>query len=207
MSRHALRLFFLSLVLLAASCAPKRVTMPSYEGRAFHDVLAEKSGISGIDTRFAILFERKGSEIKGDAALDISKSGDLSLRIYSLGFLAMELTSRNGRVKSDPPLDRRKKVILTRGLRDCLFWWDMKEYVLQEENGYYLLKNAERELWIDKKTFLPSRQTVRFEDGRELKIFYSDPANDGDNWYPSKIRIEMSRYAVTLTIKKMTFKS
>jgi hypothetical protein len=207
MSRRVYKLFFLSLILLVASCAPKRVAMPSYEGRAFSDVLSEKSGISGIDTRFGILFEKNGSEIKGDAALDIAKSGDLSLRVYSLGFLAMELTSRGGRVKSDPPLDRKKKIILTRGLRDCLFWWDMKEYAFREENGHYLLKNADRELWIDKKTFLPSRQTIRFGDGKELNIYYSEPANDGDVWYQSKIRIELSKYAVTLTIKKMTFKS
>jgi hypothetical protein len=207
MSRRVSRLFFLSLILLAASCAPKRVAMPSYEGRAFSEVLSEKSGISGIDTRFGILFEKSGSEIKGDAALDIAKSGDLSLRVYSLGFLAMELTSRGGRVKSDPPLDRKKKIILTRGLRDCLFWWDMKEYAFREEDGHYLLKNADRELWIDKKTFLPSRQTIRFGDGKVLNIYYSEPANDGDVWYQSKIRIELSKYAVTLTIKKMTFKS
>jgi hypothetical protein len=207
MSRHASRLFFLSLALFLAACAPKRIEMPSYEGRAFSDVLAERSGISGIDAKLAILFERNGSEIRGDAALDISRSGDLSLRVYSLGFLAMELTSRDGRVKSDPPLDRGKKLILTEGLRDCLFWWDVKGYVFSDENGYYLLRNSDREIWIDKKTFLPSRQTVRFKDGKVLNISYSEPANDNDIWYQSKIRIELSRYAVTLTIKRMTFKS
>ncbi len=207
MSRHASKLFFLSLVFFLAACAPKRMAMPSYEGRAFSDVLAERRGISGIDAKLAILFEKNGSEIRGDAALDISRSGDLSLRVYSLGFLAMELTSRDGRVKSDPPLDSGKKLILTEGLRDCLFWWDMKDYVFSEENGYYLLKSPDRELWIDKKTFLPNRQTMRFEDGKVLNIYYSEPANDDDIWYQSKIRIELSRYAVTLTIKKMTFKS
>jgi hypothetical protein len=207
MLKHASKLFWVSLVLLVAACAPKKIAMPSYEGRAFKEVLSEKSGISAIEAKFAVLFEKKGSEIKGDAALDIEKSGDLSLRVYSLGFLAMELTSRGGRVKSDPVLDRGKRLILTRGLRDCLFWWDMKDYDFSEENGQYVMRNSDRELWIDKKTFLPSRQTIRFEDGKELKIYYSEPAGENDVWYQSKIRIELSRYAVTLTIKKMTFKS
>ncbi len=207
MLKRVYGLFFLSIVFLLAGCAPKKVVMPSYEGRAFSDVLAEKSGVASIDAKFAILFERNGSEIRGDAALDISRSGDLSLRVYSLGFLAMEMTSRDGLVKSDPPLDKGKKLILTEGLRDCLFWWDMDDYVFSEGPGYYVLKNADRELWIDKKTFLPSRQTIRFGDGRELKVYYSEPANDNDIWYQSKIRIELSRYAVTLTIKKMTYKS
>lgn len=207
MSKHVLKLFFVSLAFLAASCAPKRVAMPSYEGRAFGDLLSEKSGISAMDAKIAILFEKNGSEIKGDAALDIAKSGDLSLRVYSLGFLTMELTSKNGRVKSEPLLDRGKKAILTQGLRDCLFWWDIKDYLFSDEDGYYILKNSEREIWIDKKTFLPHRQTIRFEDGRVLRVSYSDPANDGDNWYQSKIRIELSKYAVVLTIRKLTFKS
>ncbi|MDA8432350.1 MAG: hypothetical protein M0Z60_05225 [Nitrospiraceae bacterium] len=207
MSKHVLKLFFVSLIFLAASCAPKRIAVPSFEGRAFNDLLSEKSGISSIDAKVAILFEKNGSEIRGDAALDVAKTGDISLRVYSLGFLAMEITSRNGRVKSDPVLDRGKKAILTRGLRDCLFWWDIKDYLISDEGGYYILKNPEREIWIDKKTFLPDRQTIRFEDGRVLYVFYSEPANDGDSWYQSKIRIELSKYAVTLTIKKMAFKS
>lgn len=208
--RHALKLFLISAAVISASCAAgkiEKIEMPSYEGRAFSEVLSERNGIHDIETKFAVLFEKKDSEIKGDAALDISRSGDMSLRVYSLGFLAMELTSRDGHVKSTPALDSGKKLILTRGLRDCLFWWDIKDFNLIEENGYYVLESPDREIWIDKRTFLPVRQNIYFEDGRVLNVHYDNPAKGNDFWYQSKIRIEYLRYTVSFTIKDMTFKS
>src|SRR5512135_255238 len=165
MSRRALNLFLISMILLSTACAAGKIEkreLPSYEGRAFREVLSERNGIRDIETKFSVLFEKNDSEIRGDAALDISQSGDMSLRVYSLGFLAMQLTSRDGLVKSTPALDRGKKLILTRGLRDCLFWWDVEGFSLYEEDDRYLLKGPDRELWIDKKTFLPARQNIYF---------------------------------------------
>lgn len=210
MSRHALKLFLISMVLLSTACAARKIEkieLPSYEGRAVREVLSERNGIRDIETRFAVLFEKKDSETRGDAALDISQMGDMSLRVYSLGFLAMELTSRDGLVKSTPSLDRDRKLILTRGLRDCLFWWDIRDFSLIEENGYYVLESPDRKIWIDKKTFLPARQNIYFEDGKVLNVYYDNPAKENDVWYQSKIRIEFLQYAVTFTIKQMSFKS
>jgi hypothetical protein len=210
MSRHALNLFLISMVLLSTACAARKIgkeELPSYEGRAIREVLSERNGIRDIEVKFAVLFEKKDSEIRGDAALDISRSGDMSLRVYSLGFLAMELSSRDGVVKSTPVLDSGKKLILTRGLRDCLFWWDMEGSSLYEENDRYLLAGPDRELWIDKKTFLPSRQNIYFDDGGVLKVYYEEPTKENDVWYQSKIRIEFLQYAVTFTVKHMSFKS
>lgn len=210
MSKHAIKLFLISIMLLSASCAGVRIEkkeIPSYEGKSFSEVLSEKGGIHAIETKFAVLFEKKDSEIRGDAALDISRSGDMSLRVYSLGFLAMELTSKDGVIKSAPALDRVKKLILTRGLRDCLFWWDMNGSSLYEEKDRYLLEGPDREVWIDKKTFLPARQNIYFEDGKVLNVHYDNPIKENDIWYQSKIRIEFLQYSVTLTIKHMSYKT
>ena len=210
MSRHAVRLFLISIVLLTTACAAGKIgkrEAPSYEGKAFGEVLSERNGIHDIETKFAVLFEKKDSEIRGDAALDISRSGDMSLRVYSLGFLAMELTSKDGVIKSNPILDRGKKLILTRGLRDCLYWWDSEDLSLSEGNEHYMLTGQDRELWIDKKTFLPYRQNIYFEDGKVLKVYYDSPAEEDGFWYQSRIRIEFLQYSVTFTIKHMAFKS
>ncbi|SPQ01329.1 exported hypothetical protein [Candidatus Sulfobium mesophilum] len=210
MLRNAARLFLISVVVFVSACAGSKIEpeeMPSYEGRAFSEIVSEKKGIKDIETKFAILFEKKDSEVRGDAALEISRSGDMSLRVYSLGFLAMELTSRDGQVRATPALDRGKKLILTRGLRDCLFWWDMEEFSLFEEDGHYLLRGPDRELWIDKKTFLPARQNIYFEDGKVLNVYYGSPTKEDDVWYQSKIRIEYLQYSVTFTVKHMSFKS
>lgn len=181
--------------------------MPSYEGQDFSSLLASRSRVSDIETRFSIVFEKNDSEIRGDGALDISRGGDMSLRIYSLGFLAMELTSADGVVKSSPHLDRNKTVILTQGLRDCLFWWDVPNYRLEEDAENFVLKNSERELWISKKSFLPVKQRLYLADGRVLRVSYDQPTFENGEWYQSRIRIELARYAVVMNIKNMLYKS
>lgn len=207
MLKNVLRLFFLSIILVLGACAPKRVELPSYEGKDLREVMAGMRGVSEIETTFSITFEKNDTEIRGDAALNIAPSGDMSLRVYSLGFLAMELTSKEGNVKSTPQLDRNKKIVLTRGLRDCLFWWDMRDFSMKEEKDDYLLGSFDRELWIDKQTFLPKKQKIYFDDGKALTIYYDNPARVNDTWYQSKIRIELLHYSVTLIVKNISFKS
>lgn len=181
--------------------------MPSFEGKDVREVLSELSMINQIETTFSIVFEKTDAEMTGDGALTISRNGDLDLRVYSLGFLAMELSSRNGRVKSNPLLDRYKKIILTQGLKHSLFWWDTRDHVITEENDGYRLASLERDVWISKQTLLPQKQKIYFSDGRELLVYYDHPSKEQNVWYQSRMRIEFSRYAVTLVVKKMAFSS
>jgi hypothetical protein len=199
------RLFLLSTILLLFSCAAPRVEMPVYEDVDVRHALHSKNSISAIEAAFSITLEKDDMEIKGDGALNISRNGNLNLRVYSSGFLALELISENGIIKSVPVIDRNKGIIFTYGLRDCLFWWDIKDFEIDEKEGVYLLKNLSRRLWIDRKTMFPIRQTVFLEDGSELNIHYGNPEKTGDIWYPSKIKIDLSKYSVTLKIKEISF--
>lgn len=207
MWKNVLKLFLVSIFVLLAACAPRRIETPSYEGRDFREIISGMQNISEIETKMSILFEKVDTEMTGDGALNISRGGDMSLRVYSLGFLAMEVTSKEGTVKSTPHLDKSKTMILTKGLRDCLFWWDMKDFTLSVDRDAYVLRNVERELWVDRKTFLPLKQIIHFDDNRELTIHYEHPAKENDMWYQSKMRIEIPRYRVTLTVKNMSFKT
>ena len=202
-----MKLLLVSVLILSAACAPRRIEMPSYEGRDLREILSGMQGVREIETRISILFEKVDAEMTGDGALDIFRNGDMSLRVYSLGLLAMELTSREGTVKSSPRLDRNKSMILTKGLRDCLYWWDIQDFTFSEDGDDYLLRNRDRELWVDRKTFLPRKQIIHFDVDRELVIYYERPARENDVWYQSKMRIELSRYRVTLTVKKISFRS
>jgi hypothetical protein len=205
MSKIVSKLFLLSVLIVFFACAPKRVELPSYEGVDLKEVLASKKNISAIETRFSIIFEKDDTEIKGDGALNILRTGDMNMRLYSFGFLAFELSSQDGIIKSKPAIDKTKAIILTDGLRDCLFWWDITDFETREEEGNVLLSNSTRQVWIDRKTMLPTRQIISLEDGRELNIFYENPAKNGDAWYPSRIRIELAKYTVTLNMKDMLF--
>src|SRR4030042_2177736 len=198
-----LSLISITLIFLC-SCAPKRVEIPTYEGSDIREVLSAKH-ISTIDAPFSIVFEKNGSEMRGEGVLNISRNGDLNLRVYSLGFLALEVISEQGVIKSNPRIDRSKTKILTQGLRDCLFWWDIQDFEVDEKDGMYHLKNFSREIWFDKKTTLPIKQKVALENGRELSISYEDMEKMGEVWYPSTITIDLSQYSVKLKIKEISF--
>ncbi len=205
MSKIASKLFFLSVVVALYSCAAKHVEMPVYESIDVKEVLSSRSDISSIETTFSITFEKEDTEIQGSGVLNIAKNGDLNMRVYSFGFLAFQMTSENGIIKSSPPIDGNKGVILTYGLRDCLFWWDLRDFAVYEKEDLFVLKDNERELWLDKKTALPKKQIISLADGRELNVYYYNPEKSGNFWYPSRIRIELSRYAVTLRMKDLSF--
>ena len=205
MSKNFLKPFCVSIVLLLASCAPRAVEMPVLEENQLDKVFADRNGISRIDATFSVIFEKTDSEIRGDGALNIFNNGDLELRVYSLGFLAMELTSRNGTVKSKPGLDSAKKAILTQGLRDSLFWWDIKDFTVVDEEGCYLLRNTKREIMIDKKSGLPKKQRIYFSNDKVLTVYYDNPAKENNVLYQSKIRIELSKYSVTLLVRNISF--
>src|SRR4030066_2469649 len=159
-------LSLLSIIILLFSCAAPRVEIPVYEGVDVREVLNSKNSISVIDTTFSITFEKDEGEMRGEGVLNISRNGDLNLRVYSLGFLALEVISEQGVIKSNPRIDRSKTKILTQGLRDCLFWWDIEDYEVDEKDGMYHLKNFSREVWFDKKTKLPEKQKEPLENGR-----------------------------------------
>jgi hypothetical protein len=205
MSKIASKLFLLSVLIVLVSCAPKRVELPSYEGVDLKTMLASRKDIASIETKFSIIFERDDTEIKGDGALNIAQTGNMNMRLYSFGFLAFELSSQDGVMKSKPAIDRTKGMILTYGLRDCLFWWDITDFETREEGGIFVLANSTRQVWIDRKTMLPVKQIIALDDGRELNIIYDNPEKNGDTWYPSRIRIELLKYAVILNIKDMLF--
>jgi len=198
-------LFFINTIVLLFSCAAPEVKPPIYEDMDVGEVLYMKEHISAIEAEFSITFYRDDSKRSGDGVLTISKYGDLNLRVYSLGFLAFELISEHGIIKSEPVLDRTKREILTYGLRDGLFWWDIKDYEIDEQEDMYLIRSFPRKLWVDRKTMLPVQQSVQLEDDRELWFYYEDPEIMGDVWYPSKIRIELSRYSLTLEFDEMLF--
>lgn len=200
-----LKLFFVSFLICISACAPKKVELPATEQRSIDIVLAERKSIEQIDAAMSVVFEKTDSEMHGDAVLDIAKGGDLHLKVYTLGILAMDLTSKNGLVKSTPRLDRNKTAILTQGLRDCLFWWDLTDFTIREEGDHLVLQNATRQVVLDRKTMLPRKQRISFDDGKQLTVFYDNPLQTNGVWYQSRMRIELARYAVILTVREISF--
>jgi len=207
MWKTASALCLLSIIVFSFACAKKRIELPDYEGVDVRDVLSSRRNIKSIETTFSVTFERDDTEVKGEGVLNISKNGDMSMRVYSFGFLVFQITSEDGTVRSAPEVDRSRGALLTYGLRDCFFWWDLEDFEVEEKTDHYLLDNSMRKLWMNGKTMLPFKQSVALSDGRELIMYYEQPDKSGDIWYPSKIRIELSKYAVILKIREILFES
>jgi hypothetical protein len=81
----------------------------------------------------------------------------------------------------------------------------MEDFEIEEKEDYYIIRNLTRTLWLDRKTMFPKKQIISLEENRQLNIYYENPEKAGDIWYPSRIRIELSKYAVTLKIKDISF--
>ncbi|MBI4689408.1 MAG: hypothetical protein HY754_03945 [Nitrospirae bacterium] len=199
-------LFVITCCLLLFSCTTKRVEMPDYEGVNVRDVITKLNDIESVEATFSVEIERNDSTITGDAALELTDH-TLALRIYSLGFLVAEVTEADGVIKSNPELSRNRGIILVDGLRNSILWWRIKNYEVEDQDEVYHLKNSWKRILIDKKTMLPVSQTIELEDGKELRIFYEEPMYNGELWHPSRMRIELLRYLVSLEIKTILFKT
>ena len=198
-----LLLFTIHCSLFTFSCASKRIELPDYEGADIKKIITERSSIKGVNATFHVEFEKTDSTIAGDAALTLTER-TLDLRIYSMGFLMAEIKETDGIIKSAPPSDRNKNIILVEGLRSSMLWWLIKDYEIEEQNGNYHIRNSSRKIVIDKKTMLPVSQTIELDSGKELRISYEEPANSNGFWYPSRMKIELSKYVVKLQIKSIS---
>lgn len=210
-------------ILSVVSCAPKQVVAPSYEGD-LNDLLSKLQDTKTVEAVLAIDYEKNDSTMSGDASLNISDNS-LLLRIYYLGFLAGEVKEDNGVIQSKPRLDKNKSIILVDGLKYSFFWWNIKNHLLDERDGLFVLRNSYRKVYIDKKTLLPVKQTIELHNGEELNIFYDTPAKTaaadqlpetGEKaedpppvanrqslplWYQSNLRIEFRNHAVKIKVK------
>jgi hypothetical protein len=196
-------LSYICLVLLM-SCATKKIEIPVYEGVDPREFLAEKENIRSLESTFHIEFERDGNLMKGDAVLRLTPDS-LDLQVYSLGFLVGEVTSNGTVMRSDPPLERNKLLILIDGIRNSFFWWSLKNAGIRDNHDTYRVSNSWRRLFLNKKTMMPEKQIIDLEGGKELVVNYEDPDLIDGIWFPSRMRIALSNQSVNLKIKTLSF--
>lgn len=196
-------LFCAAIVFQLSSCATKRIEIQYYEG-SLYERLRSFEEVRSIKATFSISFDRgDGVVIKGDGVLNLSKDA-LDLQVYSMGFLVAEVNADNSGVRSNPPVNKNRLIILVDGLRNSFFWWDIKGYDLKDEEDHYIIRNSWKRLKIDKKTMMPLHQVIDLEDDKHLDVSYYEPSDINGFPFPSRIRIELSNYAVDLRIKDIT---
>lgn len=200
-------------LLFLISCAgPKIVEKPSHKGLSLDEAIAQYKKISSISSVLGLEYEKNDTIMSGDASLSISPD-KLSLKIYYLGFLQGEVYEDNGTIKSKPKLDKNKSLLLVRGLKSSLFWWNIEDYTVSETADAYKLSNSHREVVISKESLLPTEQRIELENGDQLTISYASPSritpednteivdNSPLGWYQSQIRIQLRNYIVRVNVK------
>jgi hypothetical protein len=143
--------------------------------------------------------------MRGDAVLRLTPDS-LDLQVYSLGFLVAEVTSNDTVTRSNPPVDRNRLWMLVDGIRNSFFWWSIKDPSLNGDDDGYRISNSWRKLFINKRTMMPEKQVIELDEGRQLTVFYGEPVLMDGEWFPSRMRIELSNQTLSLRIKTISFK-
>lgn len=205
-----LLILLISLIFIP-SCSYRYAQVPNLSDEiSLDDMLKRLNSINDIEAVLSVEYESSDNSMSGDALLKMSKDS-LNLRIYYLGFLVGEVSEKEGIIMSNPKLSRNKSAILIDGLRNSLFWWYIEEYTRLDGEDLYILENSFKRVFIDKKTFLPIRQTVELRDGERLEILYEIPKRVEESekdtffelWYNSKITFKLKNHIATIKIKNL----
>ncbi len=209
--------FTLSL-LLSLSCAKKQVDITIYNDFRLEDVISEHKKINSIEALLSIEFDRGDNIMSGDAFINIGQD-TLDMRLYYLGFLAGEVKEENSIIKSNPKLDPYRLTILVDGLKNSFMWWKSNDFIIEEREDFYVLKDINKIIFINKQTLLPIKQTISIINGEELNILYDEPVryvpeDEEKNkvtlgepnslfpfWYNSRLTITYKNYLVKIRIK------
>lgn len=208
------KIIFLPLLLIffiLASCSNRYIHTPDLgEKITLDEMIHVLKDINHMEALLSVEYESKESLMSGDASLVISRD-TLNLRIYYLGFLVGEISEKDGIITSNPKISKNKGTILIDGLRNSLFWWEMGEFIRENREDNYVLKNTYKMVFIDKKTLLPIKQIIELSDGERLEIFYEMPRkieeseknNLFDIWYNSKITFKLKNHTAIINIKNL----
>ncbi|MCX8031429.1 MAG: hypothetical protein N3A59_07630 [Thermodesulfovibrionales bacterium] len=213
MIKRLLFLYLLLFLMIVCSCI-KRVEVPTFYDKGIHELLSSLQQISEVEANLSIQYELNDNLLQGDAYLSLSEN-QLELKVYYLGFLAGYFYENNGIVKSSKKIDFNKKTILIEGLKKSFLWWKIKDYSVFEDHDYYIIKNDNRRIVIDKKFLLPVEQEIQLITGDTLKITYNSPAkiqeepSENNNslvfWYQSDMRIQLANHLVKVKINSISY--
>jgi hypothetical protein len=212
----ALLLCCSAALFFTVSCAPKHIEMPTHEGIGIREAIAELKNTKAVEAVLLVQYEKNDSAMSGDASVSITENS-LDMRLYYLGFLAGEIHENNGIIKSKPKLDNVKSAMLVDGLKNSFLWWNITDFIVQEREGIYELRNSYRKVLIRKQTLLPVEQTIELYNGDKLYIYYNAPEkiqageempqsyidslSPIQRWYQSSVRIEYRNQIVRVAVK------
>jgi len=189
-------------------CAPKAVIPlpPQYKQELTLDEIVSKvsDDIKVLKVIADIRIEKNGELYdQVNASVIFRRPDSAHMRMYKLGMLVRDIVMKDGELyviagKKDPKLAGLIEEFLY-----AVFWWDnVQGDSLYSERGEYVIRNANKEIRLDKMTLLPVRQDIIYS-GKAVHITYAEPKNYDGFWYPSKLEISVDVFRFTVNIEKL----
>lgn len=218
MLMNPLRYCFFSILFILFSCAPKTAPPPLYSNidLSLQDIIAlSRRDITGVKAITSIrIYENSRPHSEFDALLLLNKPDSLELRLYKYGFLAGNLSVKEGVILESSGKAAQKLRDFGPYLYDAVFWWEhIDGALLVKRNRQYRILSGQREIYLDTNTILPVTQILTVY-GERILISYDNPAklvrmaslDDGDTayWYPATIIITAGRYRFEVEVEKLS---
>lgn len=203
-------LTFCLIFIIFTACSKRQVSLPDYRENNLDYLLSELSQISSIEASIEVEFDKDDTTINGDMFLKADEKNML-IRLYYLGFPAGEIIEKEGEIRNTMKISKTRAELIAKGLKRSIFWWKNSFHqILDSDDTYTLLANG-IEIIIDKKTLLPTRQTIRLDNGESLDIIYSEPRQIDEgkrfggitDWYQSVLTLSYRNYRATSRINSL----
>jgi hypothetical protein len=200
--------FFISLLFIAAACAPRVVISPprvEEEELTLTEIMERvSSDIEVVKAIAYIKIEKDSAPYSSvNASMLAKRPGWVHMRMYQLGMLVKDFIIKNGSIHVISGKNDKNLKKLGEELYGAVLWWDVIDGgVLSISPEVYIIKSASRDIYLDRQTLLPLRQEIKDRD-RVLTITYSRPSDFEGLWHPSLMEMNAGNFKFTVTLKKM----
>jgi len=167
------------------------------------EVLSEAGRwVNAVKAVVIIDVEREGKRFyHSRASVLIKRPRMVHMRLYNLGMLMVDMVVKGDNIHLLHGRINEELRPFIGELYYAVFWWDgIRGGEMVTEDGMYVIKGREREVYIDRNTLLPIRQSLRIE-GRSFYIIYRRPKRVGDFWYPSFMEMRTDGYKFLVVVK------
>ncbi len=198
-----------SLALLFIACAPKVAPPPApiiEEELSLEEIINRAGGDVDVLKAIADITVEKNNKPYDvvSASLLVKRPGWVHMRIYKFGMLIRDFVIKNGKLHVLAGKTNNNIKRLGNEFYGSIFWWDnMKDGMMLVEQDQYIIRSANRQIYLDKSTLVPLRQIIAL-NGRQIEITYGEAVqNESKFRYPSTMQIQIGDFTFSVRIKKL----
>jgi len=188
-------LLIISVLFIFISCSKKVTVKPVLVPQNIRQQLTRLSNIKNISGLGEGVMKTPEKTLDGTVTIKLKKD-ELLVKVYSMGLLAGTLSRKNNIVKSDMSLEQYAKEIIAQGIISGIMWWDIDNYVINEEDGFYIIDGIDKNIIVKSDTMLPIAMKLKLKDGQSMYFEYKDAINSDQYSFPKEITAVFDGYYI-----------